>query len=95
MAKMFFAWPGPLEKGGEREGSAGKFQERPPVGVKIKNDPAALCRAVLSLEKLSSCCHQMRDLFSSLQNFKILQDSPSHRIFQYMHEVLNVAKQNN
>ena len=25
----------PLEKGGEREGSAGKFQERPPVGVKM------------------------------------------------------------
>ena len=34
-------------------------------------------------------------LFSWLQNFKILQDSPSHQIFQRMHEVLNVAKQNN
>ena len=29
-----------------------------------ENDPAALCRAVLSLEKLSSCCHQTRAFFS-------------------------------
>ena len=41
-------------------------------------------------EKLS-----IKALFSSLQNFKILQDFPSHRIFQHMHEILNVAKQNN
>jgi len=34
-------------------------------------------------------------LFSFLQNFKTLQDSTSHRIFERMHEVLNVAKQNN
>ena len=34
-------------------------------------------------------------LFSSLQNFKTLQDSTSHRIFERMHEVLNIAKQNN
>jgi len=34
-------------------------------------------------------------LFSSLQNSKTLQDFPSHRIFERMHEVLNVAKQNN
>ena len=34
-------------------------------------------------------------LFSCIQNFKTLQDSPSHRIFERMHEVLNVAKQNN
>ena len=34
-------------------------------------------------------------LFSCLQNSKTLQDSPSHRIFERMYEVLNVAKQNN
>ena len=33
-------------------------------------------------------------LFSSLQNSKILQDSTSHRIFELVHKVLNVAKQN-
>ena len=31
-------------------------------------------------------------LFSFLQNFKTLQDSTSHRIFERIHEVLNVAK---
>jgi hypothetical protein len=31
-------------------------------------------------------------LFSSLQNFKTLQDSTSHQIFERMHKVLNVAK---
>ena len=34
-------------------------------------------------------------LFSCFQNFKILQDFSSHRIFERMHKVLNVAKQNN
>ena len=34
-------------------------------------------------------------LFSCIQNSKTLQDSPSHRIIKHMHEVLNVAKQNN
>ena len=33
-----------------------------------------------------------KPLFSCLQNFKILQDFPSHRIFECMHEVLNVVK---
>ena len=33
----------PLEKGGEREGSAGKFQERPPVGVKMTLHCAVPC----------------------------------------------------
>jgi len=36
-----------------------------------------------------------KPLFSSLQNSKTLQDFTSHRIFKHMHEVLNVAKQNN
>jgi len=31
-------------------------------------------------------------LFSYIQNSKTLQDSPSHRIFERIHEVLNVAK---
>jgi len=31
-------------------------------------------------------------LFSCIQNSKSLQDSPSHRIFERMHEVLNIAK---
>ena len=34
-------------------------------------------------------------LFRCLQNSKTLQDFPSHRIFERMHKVLNVAKQNN
>jgi hypothetical protein len=34
-------------------------------------------------------------LFRCTQNSKILQDFPSHRIFERMHEVLNVTKQNN
>jgi len=34
-------------------------------------------------------------LFRCTQNSKTLQDSPSHRIFEHMHEVLNVGKQNN
>ena len=34
-------------------------------------------------------------MFSSLQNSKTLQDFLSHRIFKRMHEILNVAKQNN
>ena len=35
-------------------------------------------------------------LFRCTQNSKTLQDSQtSHRIFERMHEVLNVAKQNN
>ena len=31
-------------------------------------------------------------LFSCIQNSKTLQDSSSHRIFQHMHEVLNLHK---
>jgi len=34
-------------------------------------------------------------LFSCIQNSKTLQDFPSHRIFERMREVLNIAKQNN
>ena len=30
-----------------------------------------------------------------LVGFKILQNSPSHQMFQHMHKILNVAKQNN
>ena len=32
---------------------------------------------------------------SCLQNSKTLQDFSSHQIFQRMHEILNIAKQNN
>jgi len=31
-------------------------------------------------------------LFSSPQNLKTFQDSPSHRILQHMHEALNIVK---
>ena len=34
-------------------------------------------------------------LFRCTQNSKTLQDFPSHRIFERMHEVLNITKQNN
>ena len=34
-------------------------------------------------------------LFSCIQNFKTLRDFSSHRIFEHVYEVLNVAKQNN
>ena len=40
-------------------------------------------------------CILLKALFSCLQNSKILQDSPSHEMFKCMHEVLNIAKQNN
>ena len=33
-----------------------------------------------------------KPLFSFFQNSKTLQDSTSHRIFECMHEVLNIAK---
>jgi len=29
---------------------------------------------------------------ASSQNFKYLQDFPSHRIFKHIHKVLNIAK---
>ena len=48
-----------------------------------------------SLQKQLGCWGKLKVFFSSLQNFKTLQDFPSHQIFQRMHEVLNVAKQNN
>ena len=31
-------------------------------------------------------------LFSSFQNSKILQDSPSHQTFKHMYEILNAVK---
>ena len=45
-----------------------------------------------AVEELEGASNHFKALFSSLQNSKILQDSPSHRIFQYIHEVLNIAK---
>ena len=45
-----------------------------------------------AVEELEGASNHFKALFSSFQNFKTLQDSPSHRVFQYRHEVLNVAK---
>ena len=48
-----------------------------------------------SLQKQLGRWGKLKVLFNSLQNFKNLRDFPSHRFFQRMHKVLNVAKQNN
>ena len=57
---------------------------------------------MIAAAKCGGCSHEvylyvtnymkLKALFSSPQSSKILQDFLLHRIFQYIHEVLNVVK---
>ena len=68
------------------ESAAKKFRNNLSTGYE-----AAFLLMQLCMSRIDDC----KALFRCTQNFKILQDFSSHRIFERMHEVLNIAKQNN
>ena len=69
------------------------FESHPSQDIILSSEPWTNCMYLNIWCDIFECkFYKSKVLFSSLQNSKILQDSLSHRIFQRMHEVLNVAK---
>jgi len=50
---------------------------------------------VALLEAIFYIANDTKALFTSTQNPKTFQDSPSHQIFRHMHGVLNINKNKN
>jgi hypothetical protein len=61
-------------------------------GAKVTADPAIFLSLSVSSAAASASPSPFQAVFTSFKIPKILQDSPSHRIFRRMHRVLNIGK---